>query len=86
VQTLLKDGKCIATSANSPATGPDLAGSPKPAQPKEAAEEPERRYRCGRGTVPSRSGCVAAHRRSSVSAGSLRRYYYRMYHYPAYAY
>jgi hypothetical protein len=86
VQTLLKDGKCVATSANSPATGPDLASSPKPVQPNEATEEPERRYRCGRGTVRSRSGCVAAHRRSSISAGSLRRYYYRMYHYPAYAY
>jgi hypothetical protein len=86
VQTLLKDGKCVATSANSPATSPDLAGSPKPAPPKQAAEEPEHQYRCGRGMVRTRSGCAAPHRRYSIGADSLRRYYYRMYRYPAYAY
>jgi hypothetical protein len=84
VQTLLRDGKCVATSADSPATSPDLAGGPKPASPKEAAEEVEPRYRCGRGTVPTRSGCAAAHRRSSRF--SLHRYYYRTYRYPAYSY
>jgi len=94
VQTLLRDGKCVATSADSPAASPDLAGSDKPAPPKQAAqdpanEEPERRYRCGRGTVRTRSGCASAHRRASrysISAGNLRRYYYRMYRFPAYAY
>jgi hypothetical protein len=83
VQTLLRDGKCVATSADSPATSPDLAGSPKPALPKEAAEEGEHRYRCGQGKVPTRSGCATAHRRSSRF--SLRRYYYRMYR-PAHSY
>jgi hypothetical protein len=94
VQTLLKDGKCVATSASSPVTSPELAGSSQAAPPKEAAqdpatEEPERRYRCGRGTVRTRSGCTAAHRRFSrfsMGPGSLRRHYYRMYRFPAYAY
>jgi hypothetical protein len=93
VQTRLNDGKCVATSAGSPATSPDLTGSSQPAPPKEAAqnpaEEPERRYRCGRGTVRTRSGCAAAHRRFSrfsMGPGNLRRYYYRMYRFPAYAY
>jgi hypothetical protein len=93
VQTLLSDGKCVATSADSPVASPDLAGSDKPAPQKQAAqnpatEEPERRYRCGRGSVRTRAGCASAHRRASrfsISAGNLRRYYYR-YRYPAYAY
>jgi len=93
VQTLLRDGKCVATSADAPATSPDLA-SPKPAPPKEAAketakeggEEAEHRYRCGRGMVPTRSGCAAAHRKHHYSLrGSLSRYYYRM-RYPGYSY
>ena len=86
VQTLLREGKCVATSADSPATSPNPAGSPKPAPPKEAAEEGEHRYRCGRGTVPARSGCAAAHRYHRYSLrGSLSRYYYRM-RYPGYSY
>jgi len=84
VQTLLRDGKCVATSADSPATSPDLAGSPKPAPPKEAAEEVEHRYRCRRGTIRTPTGCAAAQRKSSRF--SLRRYYYRMYRHPAYSY
>jgi hypothetical protein len=94
VQTLLRDGRCVATSADSPTASPDLAGSDNPAPPKQAAqnpanEEPERRYRCGRGAVRTRSGCASAHQRASrfsIHAGNLRRYYYRMYHFPAYAY
>jgi len=89
VQTFLKDGKCVGTSAGSPATSPDLAGGPKPAPPKEASEEPEpeHRTRCGRGTVHTRSGCAAAHRRYQRSSpDSLRRFYYRMYRFPAYSY
>jgi hypothetical protein len=93
VQTLLKDGKCVATSASSPAASPDLTGS-SPAPPRQAAQEPateqpERRNRCGRGTVRARSGCAVAHRRFSrfsMGPGSLRRYYYRMYRFPAYGY
>jgi hypothetical protein len=94
VQTLLRNGRCVGTSADSPAASPDLAGSDKPAPPKQAAqnpaneEEPERRYRCGRGTVRTRSGCASAHRRAlrySIGARSLRHYYYRM-RFPAYAY
>jgi hypothetical protein len=93
VRTFLTDGKCVATSADSPVASPDLAGSDKPAPPKQAAqnpanEEPERRYRCGRGAVRTRSGCASAHRRAlrySIGAHSLRHYYYRM-RFPAYAY
>jgi hypothetical protein len=86
VQTLLKDGKCVATSADAPATSPDLADSPKPAHPKEAAEEVEHHDRCGQGRVPTRSGCAAAHRKYHRSSrGSLSRYYYRM-RYPGYSY
>jgi hypothetical protein len=94
VQTLFKGGKCVATSASSPEASPeDLTGSDRPASQKQAAqnpatEEPEPRYRCGRGTGRTRSGCASAHRRAlrySISAGHLRRYYYRM-RYPAYAY
>jgi hypothetical protein len=105
VQSLLKDGKCVATSASSPAASPELAGG-RPAPPKgtqteaqkeeaqkatenEASQEPGHRYRCGHGAVRTRSGCTAAHRRASrfsISAGNLRRYYYRMYRYPDYSY
>ncbi len=92
VQTLLKDGKCVATSADSPATSPEPAGSSRPAPPKESAkesaEEPEHRYRCGQARVRTRSGCGAAHRRYhhfSIGDG-LSRYYYRRYRFPAYSY
>jgi hypothetical protein len=93
VQTLFKDGRCVATSASSPDTSPEFAGGSRPAPPKEPQEEEAQneashRYPCGRGTVRTRSGCASVHRRASrysISAGSLRRYYYRM-RYPAYAY
>lgn len=63
VQMLFKDGKCVATSTVPPGTGPEPAGG-KPAPPrKEASEEAERRHRCGRGMVYTRSGCAVAHRR-----------------------
>jgi hypothetical protein len=64
VQTIFKGGQCVATSAVSPGTGPEPAASGKPARPKgEASEEEERRQRCGRGMVRTRSGCVAVRRR-----------------------
>jgi hypothetical protein len=93
VQTLFKDGKCVATSANSPDTSPEFVGGSRPAPPKEPQEEETQneashRYRCGRGTVRTRAGCASAHRRASrlsISAGGLRRYYHRM-RFPAYSY
>lgn len=64
VQTRLKDGKCVATSDTSPATGPEPAGIGKPAPPKQdAAGEAESRRPCGRGMVRTRSGCAPVHRR-----------------------
>ena len=64
VQTRLEDGKCVATSDTSPATGPEPAGIGKPAPPKQdASEEAESRRSCGRGMVRTRSGCVPVHRR-----------------------
>jgi hypothetical protein len=90
VQTLLRGGKCVTTSAASPATGPEPAGTGRPAPPKgEASDEGERRHHCGRGMVRTRSGCVIAHRRYPRlywGPGSLRYYYYRTYRYPAFSY
>jgi hypothetical protein len=65
VGTLPRDGKCVATSAGSPAPGAEPSGGERPAPPKEV------------------------HRRASrfsISAGSLRHYYYRIYRVPAYSY
>jgi len=64
LQTRLEDGKCVATSDTSPATGPEPAGIGKPAPPKQdASEEAESRRSCGRGMVRTRSGCAPVHRR-----------------------
>jgi hypothetical protein len=89
VQTVLKDGKCMTTSAVTPA--PELQGTSKSTPLKEANTEPkdkepskdaddddDHRHRCGHGMVRNRSGeCVAVRRRSGGE--SVAKQYYRMY-------
>jgi hypothetical protein len=82
VQTVLKDGQCLKTSATTPAPGPDLTGKVTPAAPvSEAKKEPadsdddDHRRHCGRGMVHNRAGeCVPARRRapSSIFARQFR--------------
>jgi hypothetical protein len=85
VQTVLKDGKCIA-AALTPAGEPEEAGKAAPA--KEAsteskdknADDEEHHHRCGRGMVRTHSGeCVAVRRRAPNGEAAAREYY-RMYH------
>jgi hypothetical protein len=85
VETLLKDGKCVATSAATP----EPEATTKPASPrespKEESEQAEHHRRCGHGMIHTRSGCVAPHRRLpgiyGNAAASVRQYY-RMYQVP----
>jgi hypothetical protein len=91
VQTVLKDGRCLATSAITPAPEPEETSKTTPL--KEANKEPkgketerdtddeeDHRHQCGRGMVHTRSGeCVAARRRAPGNA-SFARQYFRMYH------
>jgi hypothetical protein len=93
IETLLKDGKCVATSAATPAARPEPQAASKPDSPKESSRESfkedsgdsERRHQCGRGMIHTRSGCVAARRRSPGIYGNAAasfRQYYRMYRVP----
>jgi hypothetical protein len=82
VQSVLKDGKCLATSGISPTPEPDQAGKVAPV--KEAKKEPaesddeEHRHRCAHGMVHNRAGeCVALRRR--VPGSAFARQYFRMY-------
>jgi hypothetical protein len=79
VQTLLKDGKCIATSAASP--GAEPVEKSKPAS-TDVSEEDEHRHRCGHGMVRTHAGCVAARRRLPVIYGNGLGGYYRTYQFP----
>jgi len=80
VETLLKDGKCIATSAASPSPAPEERGTPAAA--KEASEAEEHHHRCRHGMVRTRAGCVAAWRRPPVIYGNGFGRYYRTYQLP----
>jgi hypothetical protein len=80
VETSLKDGRCIATSATSPSPEPQEKSTP--AAPKEASEEDEHRHRCRHGMVRTRAGCVVARRRLPVISGNGLGRYYRMYQFP----
>jgi hypothetical protein len=80
VQTLLRDGKCVAISATSP--GPEPEARNKPAAPKEASEEDEHRRHCGHGMIRTRAGCVPARRRLPVIYDNGIGGYYRMYPFP----
>jgi hypothetical protein len=86
VQTVLKDGKCLTTSAITPEPEPETTGKLAPSKQaktddkdtqKDPDEEEHRRH-CGHRMVRNRSGeCVAARRRAIN--GAFARQYYRMY-------
>jgi hypothetical protein len=82
VRTVLKDGRCLTTSAIAPEPEDTSKAAPlKEAnkEPKDADDEEDRRHHCGRGMVRTRSGeCVAARRRAPGSAAFARQYF-RMY-------
>jgi hypothetical protein len=87
VETLLKDGKCIAISA---AARPEPEAAGKPASPKESSkgdsEEAEHHRHCGHGMVHLRLGCVAALRKGPGLYGNAAasfRQYYRVYQVPS---
>jgi hypothetical protein len=80
VETLLKDGKCVAMSATSPSPAPEEKN--KLAAPKEASEEGEHRHHCGHGMVRTHAGCVPARRRFPVIYGNGIGRYYRMDQFP----
>ena len=86
VQTVLKDGKCLTTSAITPepeATGKlppakEASKEPKDKEAKDADDDEDHRRHCGRGMVRNRAGeCVAARRR--VPSSAFARQYFRMY-------
>ncbi len=86
VQTVLKDGKCLATSSITPTPEPEETGKVAPvkdakkeaAETKDSGDEEEHRHRCGHGMVHNRAGeCVAVRRRMPISA--FERQYFRMY-------
>lgn len=68
VQTMLKEGKCVAISAGAPERIEPQHG--KPSVPGEASEEEVRRHPCGHGMIRTRSGCMHAHRRYPGPVGS----------------
>jgi hypothetical protein len=99
IATLLRDGKCVATSAATPPAAtvePETASrsaSPKKTREKpvgeetgkEDSEEADDHRHCAHGMIRSRSGCIAAHRRTPGSYGNAAasfRQYYRMYQVP----
>jgi hypothetical protein len=84
LQTVLKDGQCLKTSATTPAPEPESTGKVTPAAPlQEAKKEPadsdddDHRRHCGRGMVRNRAGeCVSRRRApSGLFAGP----YFRLY-------
>jgi hypothetical protein len=86
--TALRDGKCATISSAKAAQEPESKERPAPRETKETketsegSEENEHRRHCDRSMVYTRSGCVAAHRRSLDADGgtsNLRQYYRRLY-------
>jgi hypothetical protein len=88
VQTVLKDGQCLRTSATTPAPEPEQTGKVTPVTPtREVKKEPaetkdsdddDHRRHCGRGMVHNRAGeCVSARRRAP--SGIFARQYFQMY-------
>lgn len=71
VQTQWQNGKCVALSAVSPSPTPEAKTKPVPAKEasKDAADKDDQRPHCGRGTVRTRNGCVAArHKLPAIGA------------------
>jgi hypothetical protein len=81
VETVLKQGRCIAISAtaSAPATEATTNSASKEAK-KPADDGDERHHVCAHGMVHTHAGCVSARRRSSAGIGNvpaeLQRYYH----------
>ena len=86
LQTVLRDGKCLRTSATTPASEPEATGKVTPAAPVKEAKEPaetkdsdddDHRRHCGRGMVRNRAGECVSRRRAP--RGLFAGQYFRLY-------